>query len=91
MSVEQPRIGVDVHRQVDLAVPQRGLSRAWSYAPFAQQRPERVTQGVNVDGSPAFVPLGNASGSQVTVENPNEPLRHGEERSFAFTRTLDVA
>ena len=91
MSVEQPRIGVDVHRQVDLAVPQRGLSRAWSNAPFAQQRPECVPQGVNVDGSPTFVPLGDASGSQVTVENSNEPLRHGEQRSFAITSALVVA
>ena len=91
MSVEQPRIGVDVHRQVDLAVPQRRLSRAWSNAPFAQQRPERVPQGVNVDGSPAFVPLGDASRQQVPVEDANESLRDGEQRSLAVTSALVVA
>lgn len=46
MSVALLRIRVNVHRQVDLAVPQSGLSRARSNAPFAQQRPECVPQGV---------------------------------------------
>jgi hypothetical protein len=55
--VEQLRIGVDVHRKLDVAVTHGRLRRPRGNAALTQQGPEGVPQGVNVEGSAAFVAL----------------------------------
>ncbi|HEY7155987.1 MAG TPA: hypothetical protein VH575_18630 [Gemmataceae bacterium] len=41
--VEELRVRVDAHRQVDLAVTHRGLCCPRSHSTLAQQRPEGMT------------------------------------------------
>jgi hypothetical protein len=66
--IHQARVGVDVHGQVDLAVPHRRLCRPRRHAALAQQRPEGVPQGVNVEHTPSVIPL-DPGGFQVAVED----------------------
>ncbi|HKI36282.1 MAG TPA: hypothetical protein VKA46_30775 [Gemmataceae bacterium] len=80
--VEQGRVGVHVHGQVDLAVTHRGLSGPRHHPALAEQRPEGVTQGVNVEGPAAVVALRDAGELQVAVENLAELVRHVEERGI---------
>ena len=50
-------------------MPHCRLRRPRRHPALAQQRPERVPQGVNVEDAVALVPLGDAGGLQVAVEN----------------------
>ena len=64
-------------------MPHRGLSRSWRNAPLAQQRPERSSQGVNVERPAPFVGLVDPSGEQVAVEDSHQPGGNVEQRSLA--------
>jgi hypothetical protein len=65
--VQQPRVGIDIHRQVDGRMPHGGLRRPRSNAPFAQERTEAMPQRVYVDGPPAVIALGDTGCGQVAV------------------------
>jgi hypothetical protein len=58
--VEQLRVGVRVHRQVQRAMSHRGLSRPRRDSALAQVRAERVPQAVNVERPAALVALVDA-------------------------------
>ena len=48
MHVQQPRIRVDVHRQIDTRMPHGRLGDSRGNAGFAQVSSERMPQGVNI-------------------------------------------
>src|SRR5262249_14491052 len=91
-NVQQPWVGVNAHRQVDLAVTHCCLSRSRGHPAFAHQGPESVPQGVNVNRPTPFVsllnanlairpldPAGYTSHYQVTVENLRQLVWHIED------------
>jgi hypothetical protein len=92
--VQQLRVGVDVHRQLNVAVPHGGLRRPGGNPALAKQRPEGVPQGVNVQGPAAVValvddplaahlhPAGDAGRNQVAIQNLHQPARHVEKRGL---------
>ena len=55
--VQQLRIGVDVHGQVDRGMTHGGLCRSRRHPALAQQRAEGVAKGMNVNRPAAFVRL----------------------------------
>jgi hypothetical protein len=61
-------------------VPHRRLGGPRSNPSFADQRPERVPQGANVQGPAPVIILGNAREAQVTVEDLAQLVRHVEQR-----------
>ncbi|MDA1053822.1 MAG: hypothetical protein O3C40_25515 [Planctomycetota bacterium] len=84
MNVEQSRIGVDVHRQIDLAVTHRRLRGPRRDARFAQVRSERVTQSVYIDRPPAIVCLCDAGKRQIPIENPLQAGGNVENRGIRW-------
>ena len=91
MNFEQFRTGVDVHREINLAVTHRGVCRSWSDPDFAEQCSERMPQSVSVDAAPAFVEFLDVCRFQVAVEDTNESDRNSEQRSFAVVCPLAIA
>ena len=64
----------------------RGLCRSRCHPALAQQRAERVPQGVNVNRPAAFVPLRDPRKPQVPVKDSHQPGRHGEQRRIGRQR-----
>src|SRR5262249_5222469 len=77
--VEQLRVRVNAHRQLDVAVTHRGLRRPRGNPPLAEQRPEGSPQGVDIEGRAALVALGDAGKLQVAVKDALQAARYGEE------------
>ncbi|HZT83462.1 MAG TPA: hypothetical protein VFA26_24745 [Gemmataceae bacterium] len=80
--VEQLRVGVHVHRQVQRRVPHGGLCNPRRHPAFAQVRAESVPQGVNVEGPAAVVALRDAGKAQVAVEDLHQLDGNGEQRGL---------
>src|SRR5262245_47311592 len=78
--VEQGGVGVDVHGQVDLAVPHGGLGGSRGNTALAHQAAERVPQGVYVEGPASLVSLRNGSQFEVAVEDLAQLVRYLEGR-----------
>lgn len=76
--IEHPRIGVDIHRQVDRRMPKGRLRRSWGNSARREQRPERVPQGVNVECVAAVIPFRNASDRKITIERLDQLPWHVE-------------
>jgi hypothetical protein len=80
VNVQKLRVRVNVHGQVDVAVPHRGLSRPRRYPAFAQVSPKRGAEGVNVERPAPVVHFNNSRQLQVPVEDANQLGRDGENR-----------
>jgi len=76
--VKQARIGVDSHRQLEVAVPHGRLCRSRSNPALTQQRAERRSQGVNVEDAPPVVSLGDAGQLQIAVQDADQTGGHDE-------------
>src|SRR5262249_55222034 len=77
--VQEAWIGVDGHREVDLAVTHRGLCRSWSNPPLAQHRSKCVPKGVNVKNAVSVIALGDAGHSQISIQNLAQLVWDGED------------
>jgi hypothetical protein len=80
VNVQQLRVGVNVHRQRNVAVAHRRLRGTRRHAPLAEQRPERRAQGVNNHRPAALVALGDPGQLQIAVEYAAHPRRHVEQQ-----------
>src|SRR4051812_11165151 len=80
MKVKQARVGVDVHGQIDRAMPHRRLSGPRVDAPLAEKCTERVPERMNIDGPAAVIFLRNPRRFQVAVKATNQLDRNGEYR-----------
>ncbi|HUQ70859.1 MAG TPA: hypothetical protein VM165_15120 [Planctomycetaceae bacterium] len=80
MHIKQLWVGVGVHRQVDAGVTHRGLGGSRRHASLAEQRPERMPQGVDVERPAPLVCLVDPSRLKVTVKDAHQPGGNGEQR-----------
>ena len=74
--VEQPRIGVRVHRQFERTVPHRRLCDARGNAALGQVRRKRVPKRVDIKRSAPVVRLRDPGRFQIAIEGANEPRRN---------------
>ena len=79
-NIQQFRVRVDAHCEPNVAVTHDSLCCPWCHTGPAEHRPECCSQGVDVDDSPAFVPLRDASQLQVLVHNLVESVWDSEQR-----------
>ena len=88
-NVQEPRVGVHVRGQARVGMPHRGLSRPQRHASLAQERAERRPQGMDVEGASAIVALRDSGELQVSIEDPDESSRNGEDRTVAGQSARD--
>ena len=79
-NVEQPRIGIDVHRQVERTVPHGSHGGAGANANGGEVGSEGVAKGMNVDCSIPVIPLRDTRGGQIAIEDLDEVPRYVEQR-----------
>lgn len=72
MYIQETRICVDVHGEIDRAVSQGRLSRTWCDTAAAEVRSELVTHGVNIDRSSPLIALGNPGRRQIPIKDSNQ-------------------
>ena len=86
--VEQDRVGVVVHRQVDTGVTHGGHRRAGMRTGGRKVSSEGVPKGVNVHHVAAFVLLRDPCGSEVGVEDAD---RWGVTEQTGIQRQIAIA
>ncbi len=80
LNIEQSRIRVDVHGQIEVGMAYCSLGRLGSNACCAEKRPKRVSEGVHVAPSPPFVNLGDVSSLKIAIKYSHQPIRYREQR-----------
>ena len=63
------KLGVNAHRQVDVAVPCESLCFSWMNTSFGERRYERVSKTVKVENSSLIVQNGDSCPFQVSGED----------------------
>lgn len=73
--VQESRIGVHIHGQVDGTVTHRFLSRSRGHSNAAQHRTERMPKSMNIHLPTPFVNLRDSSRLKIPIENPEKLFR----------------
>lgn len=79
--IQQCRVGVNIHRQIERRVSHRSHGHTRRDARFAEVRAEGVTESVNIYYPATFIVFGDPSGGYVAVKYLDKVARHGEQRN----------